>query len=330
MFKIVTGTDWQPSSDIQTLKRRAQLLSDVRRFFAERGVLEVETPILSQSAPTAIYLDSFSTDYQPTGLTPKSYFLQTSPEFAMKRLLAAGCGDIYQIARVFRHGELGRLHNPEFTMLEWYRPTLTYKALMQEVDTLLQDIAGFLPAIYERYHSLFLHYLNLNLEQTDTDSLRQTALDRVSALPDDWQCDRDGWLDILMSEVIEPELAKRQQPVIVYAVPASQAQLAKLYENDLSMTVAARFEVYAGGLELANGYDECLDAAELRARFNRDNEQRRAAGKSQMPMDDRLLAGIHAGMPACTGVALGLDRLLLLITGKNNLADVISFAFERS
>ncbi len=322
--------DWQPSAEIETLKRRAQLLADVRRFFSDRDVLEVETPVLSQAAPTAIYLDSFSTVYQPAGLKPKSYYLQTSPEFAMKRLLAAGIGDIYQIAKVFRHGELGRRHNPEFTMLEWYRPALGYQALMTEVDNLLQDVAGLPAAISMTYHDAFKQYLDVDIEVTNTSSLQDIALSQIAGLPQDWQCERDGWLELLMSEVIEPQLATLAVPVIVFDFPASQAQLAKVYQNQYGHQVAARFEVYAGGLELANGYDECQHADELHRRFEKDNQQRQAESKPVMPIDGHLLAALDAGLPACTGVALGLDRLMLLITGKQRLAEVISFDFERS
>lgn len=326
----MTTTDWQPSAEIETLKRRAQLLADVRRFFSERNVLEVETPVLSRAAPTATYLDSFSTAYQPAGLKPQAYYLQTSPEFAMKRLLAAGSGDIYQIAKVFRHGELGRLHNPEFTMLEWYRPALNYQALMNEVDKLLQELGGLPPANSLSYHDAFSQYLNVDIEVAETAQLRELALSKIISLPKDWQCERDGWLELLMSEVIEPQLATLAVPVIVFDFPASQAQLAKLYRNQAGHTVAARFEVYAGGLELANGYDECQDADELRRRFEKDNQQRQAEDKPAMPIDGHLLSALDAGLPVCTGVALGLDRLMLLMTGKQQLADVISFGFERS
>jgi len=322
--------DWQPSAEIVTLKRRAQLLADVRRFFSERNVLEVETPVLSQAAPTATYLDSFSTLYQPTGITPKAYYLQTSPEFAMKRLLAAGSGDIYQIAKVFRHGELGRLHNPEFTMLEWYRPALSYQALMTEVDTLLQEVAGLPAAISMRYHEAFLQYLDVDIDAVDTDVLRNLTMSQINGLPSDWQCGRDGWLELLMSEVIEPRLAVLAVPVMVFDFPSSQAQLAKVYQNSLGHNVAARFEVYAGGLELANGYDECQDAEELRRRFAQDNRQRQQQAKPEMPVDEHFLAAMSAGLPSCTGVALGLDRLMLLITQKQRLEEVISFGFERS
>jgi lysyl-tRNA synthetase class 2 len=327
---MTNKTDWQPSAEIETLKRRAQLLADVRRFFAERDVLEVETPVLSHAAPTATYLDSFNTPYQPAGIKAQTCYLQTSPEFAMKRLLAAGSGDIYQIAKVFRHGELGRLHNPEFTMIEWYRPALSYHALMNEVDTLLQQVAKLPAAIKLCYHDVFKQYLSVDIETQTTMELRELALAQIAGLPADWQSDHDGWLELLMSEVIEPQLATLAMPVIVFDFPASQAQLAKVYQNESGRTVAARFEVYAGGLELANGYDECQDAEELRQRFEQDNRQRQVEAKATMPIDEHLLSALQAGLPACTGVALGLDRLMLLITGKQRLADVISFSFERS
>lgn len=323
-------TDWQPNADIDTLKRRAQLLADVRLFFAERDVLEVDTPILSQAGPTAIYLDSFNSLYQPPGSDAITYYLQTSPEFAMKRLLAAGSGDIYQVAKVFRNGELGRQHNPEFTMLEWYRPALDYQGLMDEVDLLLQQVANMPEAVRLNYQEAFVQYAGLNIQQLETDALKQAALKAIHSLPEDWQTDRDGWLELLMSEVIEPQLIALKRPVIIYDFPDSQAQLAKVYRNSDGDRVAARFEVYAGGLELANGYDECLDAQELRQRFEADNLARQVQGKALMPVDEHLLAAIESGLPPCTGVALGLERLLMLVTGKNALAETLSFGFERS
>jgi len=327
----MSNIDWQPTAEIDTLKRRAQLLADVRRFFCERNVLEVETPILSQAAPTALYLDSFSADYCSAGSGHRQrYYLHTSPEFAMKRLLAAGSGDIYQIVRVFRNGELGRLHSPEFTMLEWYRPALNYHQLMDEVGAFLQQVAGLAKAIKISYQQLFIDTLQYDPFILETETLKALAFQYINSLPVDWQTDRDGWLELLMSEVIEPQLKLHNAPVIVYDFPASQAQLAKVYKNTDGETVAARFEVYAGGVELANGYDECLDAIELKQRFDKDNKTRSLHSKAEMPIDERLLAALQAGLPVCTGVALGFDRLLMLITDKAKLTDVLSFGFERS
>jgi lysyl-tRNA synthetase class 2 len=322
--------DWQPSASLDHLKRRAQFLTEIRRFFYQRDVLEVDTPILSHAAPTAPYLDSFTTEYIAAGGQKISCYLHTSPEFAMKRLLAAGLGDIYQIAKVFRNGEQGRHHSPEFTMLEWYRPSLSYHQLMTEVDDLLQIVVGLSPAVKMSYQTLFSQYLSIDVTDVEQDELKQYALSRIKSLPQDWQADKDGWLELLMSELIEPQLALSAQPYIIYDFPASQAQLAKLHRSDDGAVVAARFEVYAQGLELANGYDECLDAEELSQRFNKDNLLRQQQGKVTMPIDQHLIAAINAGLPACTGVAIGVDRLLMLKLNVNDINAVTSFRFEQS
>ncbi len=306
--------DWCPSASLDTLKRRAQLLADVRLFFAQKAVLEVDTPILSIAAPTAPYLDSFQTDFIPLGLGQKqTYYLQTSPEFTMKRLLAAGSGSIYQIAKVFRNGEQGRVHSPEFTMLEWYRLELSLDELMGEVSKLLTSIAGFPDAERLSYHDAFKKYLNVDVFDCSRDDLSSLAFTHIASLATGFQLDRDGWLELLMSEVIEPCLASRNKPVFIYDFPASQAQLAKVKLDAHGHRVAARFELYAGGVELANGYDELLDADELLYRFELDNQYRRQIAKREMPIDKKLLAAMQSGLPQCTGVALGLDRLLMLL-----------------
>jgi len=319
-----------PNQPLQTLlKRRAQLMADVRLFFAERAVMEVDTPVLSQAAPTAPYLDSFETSFK-AGTNLQTRYLHTSPEFAMKRLLAAGSGPIYQIAKVFRNGELGRLHSAEFVMLEWYRPGFTLAMLMTEVDALMQYLADTKPAIKITYHQLFEDHLNVDCFACSDKTLQQLALDHLPALPHDWQADRDGWLEILMSEFIEPRLADLDRPVMVYDFPASQAQLAKCSQSASGHRVAERFELYAGGMELANGYDELCDAAELRQRFERDNQQRQQHGKPVMPVDEHLLAAMQTGLPQCSGVALGLDRLLMLLTQQHTLEAVQSIGFADS
>lgn len=322
--------DWHPSASLENLKRRAQFLTEIRRFFYQREVLEVDTPILSHAAPTAPYLDSFTTDYIAAGGQKSSCYLHTSPEFAMKRLLAAGLGDMYQIAKVFRNGEQGRHHSPEFTMLEWYRPSLSYHQLMAEVDDLLQTVVGLSPAVKMSYQTLFSQYLSIDVTDVEQDELKQYALSRIKSLPQDWQTDKDGWLELLMSELIEPQLALSVHPYIIYDFPASQAQLAKLHRSEEGHIVSARFEVYAQGLELANGYDECLDADELSQRFVEDNLIRHQQGKSAMPVDKHLLAAMQAGLPACCGVAIGVDRLLMLKLGVQHIDAVKSFTFEQS
>ena len=311
------------------LKRRAQLYSDVRRFFDQRQVLEVQTPVLSHAAPTAPYLDSFSTTFhQGSQQTP--LFLQTSPEFAMKRLLASGSGAIFQICPVFRNGEAGRLHSPEFTMLEWYRPGFSLDDLMTEVDELLQQLLQTPPAKRLTYQEAFQQTLAVDVFDCSDTTLQQLALANIPGITDDWQSDRDGWLELLMSEVIEPVFADRHVPVMVYAFPASQAQLAKTYQNNQGHQLAARFEVYAGGAELANGYDELLDADLLAARFAKDNQRRQQQGLPAMPVDQHLLTAMQAGLPECSGVALGLDRLLMLILGKHAIADIHAIGFNEA
>nr|WP_069295551.1 EF-P lysine aminoacylase EpmA [Methylophaga muralis] len=311
------------------LKRRAKLLANVRRFFSVRNVLEVSTPILSSAAPTAPYLDSFSTQFS-AGNNAKTLYLHTSPEFAMKRLLAAGSGAIYQIATVFRNGELGRQHTPEFSMLEWYRPGFSLTDLMAEVDALMQQVIGLPAAVIFRYRDLFMEYLQLDIEQADDETLKQLALERIPGLTADWQTDRDGWLEMLMSQLIEPQFSALDTPVMVTEFPATQAQLAKIEINTEGHPVARRFELYAGGMELANGYDELCDATELRQRFELDNQLRQQQGKPQMPIDENLLAAMQSGLPQCSGVALGLDRLMMLHMSVNNISQVKSIAFIES
>lgn len=320
--------DWQPSAELKILKRRAQLLADVRLFFAKRKVLEVETPILSSAAPTAPYLDSFQTDFIPLGTKEiNTLYLQTSPEFTMKRLLAAGSGSIYQIAKVFRNGESGRQHSPEFTMLEWYRPELNLNQLMDEVNALFQQVFQFDSILRFSYRGIFELFCKFNVLNCTDDEIKQLALKRINGLPIDLQTDRDGWLGLLMSYVIEPRLSALKMSVFIYDFPASQAQLAKVAKDEQGNEVAKRFELYAGGMELANGYDELLDADELRLRFQQDNQQRKQQNKEPMPIDENLLAAMEAGLPQCTGVALGLDRLMMLVTDEHNINGVQSFSF---
>ena len=314
--------------DIEIIKGRARIVSDIRHFFSQRHVLEVDTPILSRAAPTAPYLESFKTEFIPMGSIDKaSYYLQTSPEFAMKVLLAGGSGSIYQIAKVFRNGERGRLHSPEFTMLEWYRPELNLEELREEVAALLQTITSYSESVRFSYKEVFSQYLNINVLVCSKDELQKLAIKKLPDFSGDFYLDRDGWLELLMSQVIEPELASLKKPVFIYNFPASQAQLAKVKLDNDSEQVAARFELYAGGLEVANGYDELLDAKELRKRFEYDNQQRLKLGKAEMPIDEKLLAAMGLGLPPCTGVALGLDRLLMLAMNKESIDCVQNLPF---
>ncbi len=306
------------------------MLARVRQFFAARGVLEVETPVLARHGVTDRHLSSLTTSLQGLAPTATPLYLQTSPEFAMKRLLAAGCGPIYQIGKAFRDGERGRQHNPEFTMLEWYRPGFDHHQLMDEVDALLGDILGTPPAARWTYGALFEHHVGIDPHTARQDQLeavaRSCGIDPSTELAAG--LGRDDWLDLLMTHGIEPRLP-RDRPAIVHDYPASQAALARL-RTEGSVQVAERFEVYAGGLELANGFHELTDAAEQRERFEADRAARAAAGLPRPAIDERLLAALEHGLGACAGIALGIDRLLMVLTGAERIEQVLSFSIERA
>jgi lysyl-tRNA synthetase class 2 len=305
------------------LEARARLLERCRHFFAERGVLEVETPILSQATVTDVHLASLET--RIAGRAPP-YYLQTSPEYAMKRLLAAGSGDIFQICKVFRDDESGRHHNPEFTMLEWYRIGFDHRELMDEVEALLGTLLGArLAAPAERisYREAFLRVLGLDPYTAPTASLAGLARERLGA--EGLGADRDLLLDLLMGALVGPALGQ-DRISFVHDYPASQAALARCLPGE--PPVAARFEAYAFGLELCNGFHELGDAAEQRRRFEADRAQRRARHLPLPPVDERLLAALEAGLPDCAGVALGLDRVLMLATGAPALSAVLSFPID--
>ena len=314
---------WRPSATIETLKARAELNGSVRAFFAARDVLEVETPILSAHATVDRHIDSFSTG--------DAQWLQTSPEFAMKRLLAAGSGAIFQIARVFRVEELGRHHNTEFSMLEWYRPGFDMHALIDEVEALVQTLAG-LSERFERlsYREAFLRHAGIDPFAVDASKLREAAVTFGLIQRDDFtaEVEPDFWLDLLMSLRISPLLGQHS-PSFLYDFPASQAALSRIRpaQGD-EPAVAERFELFWHGLELANGFHELTDADEQRARFVADQNWRRTQGKVVPPYDAHLIDALAAGLPDCSGVALGLDRLLMLKLGLPELAATL--AFDRS
>lgn len=312
------------------LERRADLLARVRQFFARRGVLEVETPVLAHHGVTDRHLASLGTSIRGIGEEATPFFLQTSPEFAMKRLLAAGSGPIYQISKAFRDGERGRHHNPEFTMLEWYRPGFDHHRLMDEVDAFLSDTLGTAPGARWTYGALFEQHLGIDPHTASQGQLmaaaRETGIDPSAELAA--TLGRDDWLDLLMTHGIEPRLP-RDRPVFVHDYPASQAALARLRPEG-AVRVAERFEVYAGGIELANGFHELADAAEQRARFEIDRSARAAAGLPTPALDERLLAALEHGLGDCAGVALGIDRLLMVLTGAEHIDQVLSFPIERA
>jgi lysyl-tRNA synthetase class 2 len=327
----VSGADdWRPTARLEVLAARARVLAAIRGFFAEAGVLEVETPALSFAGSTDPALASLATTYTgPVAPRGATLWLHTSPELAMKRLLAAGSGPIWQLCRVFRDGERGSQHNPEFSLLEWYRPGFSMEALIDEVVALLRRVLGG-DLCEERltYAEAFERALGVDPLGATIESLQAAAVragisgaDRLR-LPD-----RDAWLDLLMTHCVEPALGA-DGITVVHDYPPSQAALARVRVAD--PPVAERFEVYVRGIELANGFHELADAAEQRRRFEGDNERRRSAGLPGMPIDERLLAALESGLPDCCGVALGVDRLVMLATGAQRIDEVIAFPLERA
>ncbi len=299
------------------LRRRAQLLQQTRHFFARREVLEVETPCLLRSCATDVHLSSF-------GLAGGAHFLQTSPEFAMKRLLAAGSGAIYQLCKCFRSGESSRRHNPEFTMLEWYRPGFSLEALMQEVAELVAALLPVSRFSYQSYGDVFEEHVGLNPHRASTAELEQYARRELDVQA--MAMSRCDWLDLLMSHRVEPNLPGA---VFVHDFPWQQASLSRIQINTQGQRVARRFELFVDGLELANGYDELCDADELEQRAQQDNSDREQHGLPATPLDRKLLAAHQCGLPACAGVALGFDRVLMLATGSESIDRVLAFSEHR-
>ena len=318
--------DWRPSASIETLRLRAKLLAQIRAFFSAREVLEVETPLLAAAPVTDLHLHALSCRYRGPGADRgRELYLQTSPEFAMKRLLAAGSGPIFQICKAMRDGEAGRRHNPEFTILEWYRPGWDHHRLMDEVGELLAEVLGTRPGERLTYAEAFERYASIDPHAASDEALRL----RVEALGMDSTdgLRRDDLLDLILTHVIEPKLG-HCQPTLIHDYPASQASLARVRPGDPSL--ADRFEVFAEGVELANGYHELVDPEEQRRRFEADLEARHHAGLREVPIDERLLAALEHGLPDCAGVALGVDRLLMLKGGTRDIVDVLAFQTDRA
>ena len=317
---------WQPTASVKNLLTRAKLLAEIRRFFTDRGLLEVETPVLSEFGVTDVHLATFSTEFiSPFGEQSKTLWLSTSPEYHMKRLLAAGSGPIFQIGKVFRNEEAGNRHNPEFTMLEWYRPHFDMYRLINEVDDLLQQILECPPAESMSYQFAFQQYVGLDPLSADLSELVEKA--EKHQLMGAENESRDTLLQFLFSTVVEPQIGQ-EAPVVVYHFPASQAALAQISSEDLR--VAERFEFYYKGLELANGFHELSDAREQLRRFQQDNLQREKMGLPVRAIDTRLLAALQAGIPNCSGVALGVDRLLMIAMSTESIREVISFAIDNA
>jgi len=310
----------------EALRLRARLYASLRAFFADRGVTEVETPVLSRAGNTEPNIDGFSTTFAgPVDAGARQRFLRTSPEYPLKRLLAEGFGDCFELGRVFRNGEAGASHNPEFTMLEWYRIGSDHRRLMLECAQLVRTAL----ALIERdadvtalsYREWFRRGLGLDPFMADERTLREPLLEfRI----DPEGLTRDDWLDLLVTHRLQPAL-EAGAITIVYDFPASQCSLARIRQGQPA--VAERFELYLGRQELANGYHELNDAAEQRARFEHDNARRRARGQPELPLDENLLAALD-GLPDCAGVALGVDRLLMDMLETSDIRDVLAFSFN--
>ncbi len=323
------GADWRPSASLDALRLRARMLARARSFFADRGLLEVETPMLSAGATVDPAIDSLTT--HPQAASGKPRFLHTSPEFAMKRLLAAGSGDIWQLCRVFRDGESGRRHNPEFTLVEWYRNGWTLDRLIDEtadfVAALLDSPAPPGPVRRVPFRDALAERLNGMDPLTAPPAALANALsDRGVAVPDGLS--RNALLDLAMGVLAGPSLGLDGCPVAVVDYPATQAALARIVPGN--PPVAARFELFVHGMELANGFHELADAAEQRTRFDRERAARAATGADVLPADVRLLAALEAGLPDCCGVAVGFDRLVMLAAGARDIGEVLAFDFARA
>jgi elongation factor P--(R)-beta-lysine ligase len=319
--RVSKAINWRPGASIDTLQKRAKILHTIRQFFADRDVMEVETPVFLRGAVTDPNLQSLITLMQlPEEPEPVPVFAHTSPEYAMKRLLAAGSGSIYQLAKVFRNGESGRYHNPEFTLLEWYRLDWSYHQLMDEVCELLDQVVGEKPQRYSMAE-LLDHYLKLDMMDLSAEKLQaviqQQGID-VSGI----DLSADNLLDYLFDRCIVPHF--QDQSFLVYDYPSFSAQLAQL--SSASPVVAERFEVYIQGVEIANGYQELQDLAVHQQRFDTHLKSREL---SDWPLDEKFLAAIDSGLPRCAGVALGVDRLCMVALNQSSIDAVIAFSAGR-
>jgi lysyl-tRNA synthetase class 2 len=321
--------NWKPSATLSALHARAALNRSIRDFFIETHALEVELPILNHAPvadmniePIVVSTESALLD---SDVIPKLY-LHTSPEYSMKRLLCAGSGDIYALGKVFRAGEAGGRHNPEFTMLEWYRLGIDHQELMHEVADLLAEVFSdsnielIAAPLFLTYQQAVIQYAGLDPFSASEDTIKQLGIELAAC---DLELNRDGWLDMIMSHKVEKALPQNQL-VFIYNYPESQAALAKLNHDEHGQLIAERFEVYLNSLELANGYHELTDSQQQRQRFEKE------LAATDRPLDEKLLAamGHEAGLPDCSGVAIGVDRILMLQLGVKTIAEVISFSAE--
>lgn len=318
------NTLWRPTASIEAIKEKSRVLAQIRDFFASREVIEVDTPILSHYTVTDVHLHPVKARLQLQGKNHQGW-LQTSPEFAMKRLLAAGVGDCYQIFKAFRSDETGRYHNPEFTLLEWYRLDFDHKQLMVEIDELLQQILDCPTAEYLEYQSLFVDYFKLDPLNTNCEQLHCCAEQYLGNVPEMQQ--QDDYLQMLFSMVIEKRIGL-EKPCFVSGFPASQASLARLEPENPQLS--RRFELYYKGVELANGFHELTDPNEHIQRFEIDNQIRADKGLPQVEIDHNFISALESGFPDCSGVALGIDRLLMIRMNAEHINQVQTFPFDRA
>ncbi|MDA0280221.1 MAG: lysyl-tRNA synthetase class 2 [Pseudohongiellaceae bacterium] len=316
--------DWKPSASIKNLQQRAYALARIRRFFSERDILEVETPLLASTTVPDVYIESIAAEVTE-GSSSRQNFLQTSPEFFMKRLLASGSGSIYQIAKAFRQEEKGARHNIEFTLLEWYRLSYSLDQLMSELEQLVQEVLDCGPISRFSYREIFRQHLQIDPHETTLEELQQLASSEIDLIGSDLS--KTDYLQLLLSNSIEPKLPPY---CIIYDYPSEQAALATLATDEHGVVVAKRFELFGHGMELANGYFELSDATEQRARFEKDNAARKEKGLQTHDADEKLIAALESGLPSCSGVAVGVDRLLMLLVEAKNISEVISFDSERA
>jgi len=318
---------WRPCASVEMLRKRANLIAKIREFFTERNVLEVETPLLCHATVTNPYILSIPAIVRdPQSNQDKISYLQTSPEYAMKRLLAAGSGSIYQMCKAFRQDELGRIHNPEFTILEWYRLDFDHHALMDEVDDLLHLLIQCPRAERYSYAQAFQKFLSIDPHLASEKELEICAREQ-SEIQMQGDLSRDGWLNLLMSHCIEPQIGK-DRPAFIYDFPASQAALSRIRAEN--PPVASRVEVYYNGIELGNGFHELQSAEEQRARFVKDLEYRQQNNLPLVPIDEYLLSALSHGLPDCAGIAVGIDRLIMIALGAKSLEEVLSFNFSNA
>ena len=319
------ASDWAPTASLETLRLRARMLERVRAHFAATGALEVETPVMVQAGVTDVHLESLEVRRADGS---RAGYLHTSPEYAMKRLLAAGAPDVYQVCRVFREGERGRRHNPEFTMVEWYRLGIDHHALMDDVERLLRALIEPLRAVGATrritYSQAFLEALGIDPLAADTATLRAALRAGGQDVPGSISSQRDSLLDLAMATLVAARFP-RDAITFLHDFPASQASLAQVRGP-----VASRFEAFWGELELTNGFHELGDAAEQSRRFEADRAERARRGQPDRAPDLRFIAGLAAGLPPCAGVALGFDRVVMVATGAGSIDEVIAFPVERA